>query len=190
MKYQFLLKSYLILRKKISLNKGKPENSFTIVKSKTHMEQSMGSNFFKKFKVIAFTAQTSPIFQITFFKKKMFLRNSSKPGHGNLVLITSTVQAELSKLIFNFDDIRTYFLQILRDCRQITFVMLNRFCPLSKKNTPFSYQTISRGIEYILIKIYYVVFQVLKILLTKICKIQSLDLLFLVVFVSFYIKCF
>ena len=120
----------------------------------------------------------------------MFLRNSSKPGHGNLVLITSTVQAELSKLIFNFDDIRTYFLQILRDCRQITFVMLNGFFPLSKKNTPFSYQTISRRIEYILIKISYVVFQVLKILLIKICKIQSLDLLFLVVFVSFYMKCF
>ena len=36
------------------------------------MEQSMGSNFFKKFKVIAFTAQTSPIFQITSFKKKKF----------------------------------------------------------------------------------------------------------------------
>ena len=154
------------------------------------MEQSMGSNFFKKFKVIAFTAQTSPIFQITFFKKKKIFRNSSKPGHGNLVLITSTIQAELSKLIFNFDDIRTYFLQILRDCRQITFVMLNGFFPLSKKNTPFSYQTISRRIEYILIKISYVVFHVLKILLIKICKIQSLDLLFLVVFVSFYIKCF
>ena len=32
MKYQFFLKSYLILRKKISLNKGKPENSFNITK--------------------------------------------------------------------------------------------------------------------------------------------------------------
>ena len=51
-----------------------------------------------------------------FKKKKRFLRKSSKPGHGNLVLITSTVQVELSKLNFNFDDIRTYFLQVLRDC--------------------------------------------------------------------------
>ena len=43
-------------------------------------------------------------------KKKKILRKSSKPGHGNLLLITSTVQVELSKLSFNFDDIRTYFL--------------------------------------------------------------------------------
>ena len=47
------------------------------------------------------------------FYKKRFLRKSSKPGHGNLVLITSTVQIELSKLSFNFDDIRTNFLQVL-----------------------------------------------------------------------------
>ena len=32
---------------------------------------------------------------------------------GNQVLITSTVQVELWKLNFNFDDIRTNFLQIL-----------------------------------------------------------------------------
>ena len=37
---------------------------------------------------------------------------------------------------FNFDDTRTYFLQVLRDCRQITFVTLNGFWPLSKKTTP------------------------------------------------------
>ena len=33
---------------------------------------------------------TSSMFQIFFFKKR-FLRESSKPGHGNLVIITSTV---------------------------------------------------------------------------------------------------
>ena len=33
-------------------------------------------------------------------KKKRFLGKCSKPGHGNLVLITSTVQAEFSKLNF------------------------------------------------------------------------------------------
>ena len=75
------------------------------------MEQLIESNFFKKFKAIASTAHTSPIFH--FFFKKRFLRKSSKPGHGNLVLITSTVQVELSKLNFNFDDIRTNFLQVL-----------------------------------------------------------------------------
>ena len=33
-----------------------------------------------------------------------------------------------------------------------------------------------------------IVFQVLKVLLTKICKIQPPDLLFIVVFISFYIR--
>ena len=42
--------------------------------------------------------------------------------------------------------------------------------------------------DRILTKIFYIVFQVLKVLLIKICKIQSLDLLFLVVFISFYIS--
>ena len=76
---------------------------------KTHIE----SNFFKKFKAIdSTTAHTSPKFQISFLKKR-FLRKSSKPGHGNLVLITSTVQVELLKFNFNLDDIRTNFLQVL-----------------------------------------------------------------------------
>ena len=97
----------------------------------------MESNLFEKFKVIA-SYQCSYFAHISdFFKKKRFLRKSSKTGHENLVLITSTVQVELSKLNFNFDDLRTYFLQVLRDCRQITFVMLNGFCPLSKKKNFF-----------------------------------------------------
>ena len=100
--------------------------------SKTHMEQSVESNFFKKFKAIASLPILRPYF--SFFFKERFFRKSSKPGHGNLVLITSTVQVELSKLNFNFDDIRTYFLQVLRDCRQITFVAPSGFCPLSNKN--------------------------------------------------------
>ena len=94
------------------------------------MEQSVESNFFKKFKAIASLAHTSPIFQIFLFKKR-FIRKSSTPGHGNLVLITSTVQVELSQLNFNFDDdIRTYLFQVLRDCWQITFVTLDGFYPL------------------------------------------------------------
>ena len=95
------------------------------------MEQSVESNFFKKFKAIASLPILRPYF--SFFFKERFFRKSSKPGHGNLVLITSTVQVELSKLNFNFDDVRTCFLQVLRDCRQITFVMLNEFCPSRKK---------------------------------------------------------
>ena len=33
MKYRFLLKSFLILRKNINLNKGKPENPFNVTKN-------------------------------------------------------------------------------------------------------------------------------------------------------------
>ena len=58
--------------------------------------------------------------------------------------------------------------------------MLNGFCLLRKKNPLF--------LDRILTKLFYIVFQVLKVLLIKICKIQSLDLLFLVVFISFYIS--
>ena len=104
------------------------------------MEQSVESNFFKKSKAIA-SLPFRPYFR--FFLKKRFLRKSSKSGHRNLVLITSTVQVELSKLNFNFIDITNIF---------------------------------------------YIVFQVLKVLLIKYCKIQSLDPSFLVVFISFYIS--
>ena len=76
------------------------------------MEQSIESNFLKKFKAITSTVHTLSIFQI-FLKKKIFFRKSSKPGHGKLVLIASTVQVELSKLNFNFDDVRTNFLKVL-----------------------------------------------------------------------------
>ena len=65
-----------------------------------HIEQSVESNFFKKFKAIASLLILRPYFRFFFFfkKKKRFLRKSSHPGNGNLVLITSTVQVELSEL--------------------------------------------------------------------------------------------
>ena len=68
------------------------------------MEQSVESNII--------TTHTSHIFQIVFFKKR-FLKKSSKPGHRNPVLTTSTVQIDPSKLNVNFDDIITNFLQVL-----------------------------------------------------------------------------
>ena len=125
------------------------------------MEESVKSNFFKKFKAIASTAYTSP---------KRFFRKSSKPGHGNLLLITSTVKVELSKLNFNFDDIRTYFVYVLRDCRQIAFVILNGFCPLSKKYH-LIFLTDNSKMDRILTKTIYILFQVLKVLLIKICRL-------------------
>ena len=81
--------------------------------SKTHMQQSVESNFFKKFKAITSPPILRPYFRFK-KKKKRFLKKSSKPRHGNLVPITSTVQVELSKLNFNFGDIRTYFLQVFK----------------------------------------------------------------------------
>ena len=145
----------------------------------------MECNFFKKFKtIVSLPAHVSDFFP----KKRRFLRKSSKPGHGNLALIISTVQVKLLKLNFNFDDIRTYFLQVLRDCRQITFVTLDEFCPLAKKKTTPLLLTDNIKMDKILTKFFYIVFQVFKVLLIEICKIQSLDLLFLVVFISFYIS--
>ena len=113
------------------------------------MEQSVESNFFKKFKAIASLPILRPYFRF-FFLEKRFLRKSSKPGHGgNLVLITSTLQVDFSKLNFNYGDIRTYFLHVLEDCWPKAFVTLIGFCPLSKKNPPPAPKwTISRWIEY------------------------------------------
>ena len=71
----------------------------------------MESNSCKKFKSIALLPILGPYFRLVFFKKR-FLGKSSKPVHGNLVVINSTFQVELSKLNFNFDDIRFNFLQV------------------------------------------------------------------------------
>ena len=89
------------------------------------MEQSIESNFFQKFKILNF---------ISLKHRHFIFRKSSNPGHKSLVLITSTVQVELAKLSFNLDDVRTYFLQVLRDCQQKTSVTLNGFLRLSKKD--------------------------------------------------------
>ena len=84
--------------------------------SKPRMEQSVESHSFEKFKAIAPLPILCLYFRFFFVKKKDF----SQPEHGNLVLITSTVQVELSKSNFNFDDIRTNFLQAL------TYYVLSR----------------------------------------------------------------
>ena len=82
----------------------------------------------------------------------------------------------------------------IRDCQQITFIMLNRFCLLSKKNPPpvlnrqyqSGYNTNQNQIKNACP--FYIVFQVLEVLLIKICWIQPPDPLFHVVFISFYIS--
>ena len=72
------------------------------------MEQSVESNSFEKFKAIKSQLIILPYFRY-FCKKKGFFKKSSKPGHENLVLITSTVQVELSTLNIKSDDIRNNF---------------------------------------------------------------------------------
>ena len=84
---------------------------------------------------------------------------------------------------------------IIRDCQQITFVTLNRLCPLNQKQPPPLFLTENIKMDRIPTKViantclFYTVFQVLEVLLIKICKIQALGLLFLFfnVFMSFYI---
>ena len=104
-----LLKTLLIL--------SKTKNLKWLHLSITNMEQSVESNSFEKFKAIKSLLILLPYFRY-FCKKKRFLLKSSKPGHENLVLITSTVQIELSTLNFNFDDKRNNF----------NFTFFFRFC--------------------------------------------------------------
>ena len=58
----------------------------------------------------------------------------------------------------------------LRDCQQITFVTLNRLCPLRDTNQNQLKNT----------HLFHIVFEVLKVLFIKICKMQPLDYLSLV----------
>ena len=74
------------------------------------MEQPVES--FKKFKATESLPILRPYFRFKKKKKKRFLRKSSKPGRGNLVLITSTVLVELWKLNFDFGYLRTNFLEV------------------------------------------------------------------------------
>ena len=69
----------------------------------------------------------------------------------------------------------------------MTFVMLNGFYPLSERNPP-PVPKANIKMDGILTKLFYIIFQVLEVLLIKLCKIHSLQVLFLVVFISFYIS--
>ena len=86
------------------------------------MKQSVESNSFKMFKATASLPIICQYFRLLFFLKKdfRFLRKSSKPRHENLVLITSSVQAELSKLNFNFDCTITNFPRLMVFCAMMT----------------------------------------------------------------------
>ena len=80
----------------------------------------------------------------------------------------------------------------VRDCRQITFIMLNRFCPLSNPPTSCSEQKNQDGWNTNQNQMknahtFYTVLEVLKVLII-ICKMQPLDLLFLVFYVRFHIN--
>ena len=117
-----------------------------------------------------------------FFFKKIFLRKSSKPGHGNLVLYNFNC----SSWTFKVKRQLWWCKNLFSSSWQITFVTVNGFCPLSNPSPMFL--TDNNKMDRILTKRFYIVSQALKVLLIKICKIQSLDLLFLFVFISFYIS--
>ena len=135
------------------------------------MEQSVESNFFKKFKATAYTAHTSPIFQFVCFLRKDFSENPVRTR-------------EFSSNYLNCSG-WTFKVELQRDCRQKTFVTLKGFCLLSKNPTPLflkgkyqdGYNTNQNFLHCISC-----------VLLIKIYKIQSLGLLFLVVFINFYIS--
>ena len=83
MKYGFQLKSFLILRKGITLNKGKPsESSLNIARNQEF--ELITSGHFKN--------QISPKLA---WNSQWSLIPSSKPEHWNLVLITPTAQVKI-----------------------------------------------------------------------------------------------
>ena len=125
MKYRFLLKSFLILRKNQEFKLLTSQHFKNLITSKPawnsqsslilSLTESVESNFLRNIQSDSITSV---------LLRKRFLRKSSKPGHSNLVLIISTVQVELSKLNFNSDDIRMNFRQVL------TFYVLTGFSKL------------------------------------------------------------
>ena len=125
MKYRFLLKSFLILRKNQEFKLLTSQHFKNLISSKPawnsqsslilSLTESVESNFLRNIQSDSITSV---------LLRKRFLRKSSKPGHSNLVLIISTVQVELSKLNFNSDDIRMNFRQVL------TFYVLTGFSKL------------------------------------------------------------
>ena len=81
-----------------------------------------------------------------------------------------------------------FFVDKLNNCRQITFVILIGFCPLSnhpppqprvlKEQNQDGWNTNQNQLKNT--HLFHIVFEVLKVLFIKICKMQPLDLLFLV----------
>ena len=96
--------------------------------------------------------------------------------------------------IWHFDVKRIGWVGLqLWDCRHITLITFNRFCPLSRNPVPCSdgqYQDGKNTNQKQMKNTYslYIIFQVLKVHLIKICKIKPPDILFFV-FISFYIIC-
>ena len=84
---------------------------------------------------------------------------------------------------------------LARDCQQRAFIMLNEFCPLSKKTHPYLFLTNNIKMDSIPNKIKWNIHALFLHYISsfegtytsyKICKIEPPDLLFMVVFISFY----
>ena len=85
----------------------------------------------------------------------------------------------------------TFIYTHIRGCQEITSVTFSRFCPLSNSPSLFLMENKKMDTNQNQMKntcSFYIVFQLSKELLIKICKIKPQDLLFLFVFISFYIS--
>ena len=117
-------------------------------------------------------------------------------NHGVTFLVALGVTLSLLRItLIKFLVWENQNLDHLRDCQQITFITFNRFCPLNKTLYPaplflidnIKMDRIPTTIKW-KIHAFTLYFNFLKVIIIKLCKIQPPDLLFLVVFISFYIS--
>ena len=105
--------------------------------------------------------------------------------HGLILLLNLNEISNVTSLFRNL-------LLHVKDCQQVIFPTLKRFCPSSKKNPTPLFLTENIKIDRIPTKIRCMPFlhciSSFEGTSYKICKTQPPDLLFLVVFISFYIS--
>ena len=130
------------------------------------MEQSVNSDFFKKLKEIAslpipYLAHISRFFLKKKISQKIRSTWAWESSFNYFNCSSSTFKVELrlwwKKNLFSWS-------VNLKDCRQITFVTLNEFCPLNKqkKKTNLLFLTDKIKMDIILTNFFYIVFQVLE----------------------------
>ena len=154
------------------------------------MEQSVDSDFFKKLKAIAslpipYLAHISRFFLKKKISQKIRSTWAWESSFNYFNCSSSTFKVELrlwwKKNLFSWS-------VNLKDCRQITFVTLNEFCPLNKQTKKNQPSVLNRQDQdgYNTNQFFYIVFQVLKG--TSYKNLKDTVTRSLVVFISFYIS--